>query len=361
MVPNVPANRALLTVAIVVLTVTSGCNGLLGDDVTTAQIGDRIQEKYDDVESYEATIETRVSGPDTNRTLVRAVVARPGTGNQRAEFVAPPEQRGNLVVSNTTTTWTYNASDNTASRMNTSGVDAMGQVNYTRLVEQYRERYDVSLDGSTTVADRPVYKLELTPKDDGEQFAQNATLWIDEDRWFPVKTRMSYTFDDETRTITSTYRNLSFNTGVDNDTFRFDPPEDATVERMDVPDVVQYDTRADVVENASVAVPEPTVPEGYELEHATLSENEGNTTVSLGYANGSDGLSVTKRTGGPASHADAENTTRVGDATASVNEFGERTSLSWHCGGASYSVSGPLSEDGLESIGESIACTGDDA
>jgi len=65
---------------------------------------------------------------------------------------------------------------------------------------------------------------------------------------------------NETTTVTTVYRNLTFNMGVPNSTFEYKPPADATVETTTLPSVQTYDSRSAAAQNVSFALPEPNVP-----------------------------------------------------------------------------------------------------
>lgn len=357
---NLPSSRALLTVAVAVLTVLSGCSGLSGSDMSADEIGDRIEQKHENIDSYEATIERQVDSPDRDLSTKSKIVAKPQAGLMRTEALAPANQRGNVMVSNETTTWMYNASANTARQMDSLGVTGMQQPNYGKLVDHFTENYDISVEGITTVADRSVYVLDLTPKENASQFAGNTTLWVDKDRWFPVKTKMRYSYDNETTTVTTTYRNLSFNTGVDNSTFDFEPPANATIETVSTPSTQQYDTRSAAAENASVAVPDPAVPDEYTLEQAIVSEYDDTVSVRLQYSNGSSHLTVAKQVGQQSKSTRGNETVQVGNSTGSYQQIGDHRILNWNCADSSYTATGELSKDELLSTAESIDCSGPD-
>jgi len=362
---NDSPRRTLLALAIVALTVTSGCVGSVGSldsGITADQVSDHVQTKYEQIDSYEATVETTIVGPNTSRTTRTDVVAKPQLGFQRSEYLGPDSMAGNVIVSNATTTWTYNATENSARRLDTSGLGQSMQPDYGQLVESYQDRYDVTVDGTTTVADRETYVVHLTPKN-ASQFASEMTLWVDTERWFPVQQRSSYTIDNETTTVTTTYHDLRFNTGVSNGTFDYTPPADATIETTTMPSVQRFDSRSALADNTSVAVPDPTVPNDFALERATVTEYNGTTSVRLQYTNDSSTLSVSAtREADSATDANGTadsdtETVEIGDATASYQSFGSTGILSWHCGDTRYSVSGDLSKDELIETARSVGCS----
>lgn len=358
--------RTLLALVLVALAVTSGCVGSVGSldsGLTADQISDHVQTKYEQIDSYEATVETRIDGPNTTRTTRSHVVAKPQLGFQYSEYLAPEDMAGDVVVTNATTTWSYDASENSARRFDTSGITQSTQPDYGELVEHYQDRYDVTVDGTTTVADRETYVVHLTPKNASQQFTGEMTLWVDTERWFPVQQRSSYTIDNETTTVTTTYHDLRFNTGVSNATFDYTPPADATVETTTMPSVQRFDSRSAAVDNTSVAVPDPAVPDDFALEQVTVTEHSGMTSVRLQYTNDSATLSVSAAHGADSTSttanttdSDAE-TVQIGDATASYRRFGTTGILSWHCEDTGYGVSGDLSKADLTETARSLGCS----
>jgi len=251
--------------------------------------------------------------------------------------------------------WTYDASENTAQKLDLSGLELPTTPNYGQLVEQLTEQYDIIQKGTATIAGRDTYVLELTPKEDTE-FATNGTVWIDTERWFPVKTELSMSLQNETTTVTTVYRNLTFNTGVPNSTFEYEPPVDATVETTTLPSVQTYDSRDAAAQNVSFALPEPDVPEGFDLEQVGVTRSEGNVSVSVQYANETTSLSVMKRNYQMGTNPDGK-TISIHGETGTYQSLGSIGIVTWECGGYQYSVTGSLPEAGLMSTAESIECT----
>ena len=354
-----PTNKsplALTAIGLAVLLVTSGClSGPLGSDLTTDQIGERIEQKYTEIDSYEANVTTTISGANMDQTTVMHTVAKPKAGMTYTEYTSPDSMAGDLAVSNGSAMWTYDASENTAQKLDLSGLELPMTPNYGQLIEQFTNQYDITQKGTATVADRDTYVLELTPKNDTE-VAMNGTVWIDTERWFPVKTELSMSVQNETTTVTTVYRDLTFNTGVPNSTFEYEPPADATVETTTLPSIQTYDSRDAAAQNVSYALPEPDVSESFNLNQVSVTRSEGNVSVSIQYANETTSLSVMKRNYQMGTSPDGEMVSIHGE-TGTYQNLGSLGIVTWDCGGYKYSVSGSLSEAALIATAESIECT----
>lgn len=352
--------RSIAAVAFALFVVLSGCSAmpLSTDDVSAERIGERAQQKYGSIESFEGTVTTSITTPDRNRTTVAHVVARPNENQRRTEYVAPEPMNGTVIVSNGSVTWSYNESTDTVRRTNLSGVrtDTTGP-NYAQLFENVLDRYDVSYEGSASVGDRDTYVIELTPKNGSStEIVTEWTLWIDKERWFPVRSEMTSRFDNETMTTTTEYTNLTFDVDVPDGTFEFDPPAGATVETYETPTIRQYDSVAAADANSSLDVTAPAdLPEGFELTRASTSNGSEFESAILTYGNGSASVVVRQSTRSTPG-TDAAETVTVNGREAAVTTYGETTSLTWTCDGRTYSVTGQLPTEDLVAVAESLDC-----
>lgn len=243
-------SRTAVAAALALAVVLSGCAAvpLASDDVTAKQIGERAQQKYESIENYRGTVTSSIRSESRNVTTKARVWVELGSNRMRYEYVAPEAQAGSVTVSNGSVMWSYNASENAVRRTDISGLSTgTTAVNYTRLFENVFENYEVSHEGSATVDGREAYVVELTPKENASVsgIVSERTLWIDEERWFPVKTETKMSLDNETTVVTSEYTNLSFDVEIPDGTFEFEPPANATVEENELPDVRQFDSTAD--------------------------------------------------------------------------------------------------------------------
>lgn len=352
--------RSVAGVALALLVVLSGCSAvpLSTDDVSAKEIGERAQQKYESIESIEATVTTSTTSADTNRTTTAHVWRRPHSNEMRYEYDSSGPMNGVTMVSNGSVTWTYNESENTVRRTDLSGLDTAATApNYTQMFENIFDRYEIDYGGSATVGDRDTHVIELTPKNGSSAgVVTKWTLWIDEERWFPVKNEMTSSFDNQTMTTTTTYTNLTFDADIPDGTFEFDPPADATVEKTEVPDIEQYESVGAADANASLDVTEPDeLPDSFEFTRATVSNGSEFESVTLTYENDSASVVVRQSTRSTP-ETDANETVTVNGHEAAVTGYDETTSLTWTCDGRTYSVTGQLSTDELADVGASLDC-----
>jgi hypothetical protein len=198
-------------------------------------------------------------------------------------------------------------------------------------------------------------------------------LWIDSQRWVPVKMRNERAWEDG---FTVTIRLEDVSIGVDVPEGKFTPPAEASVESSSLADrdVEEFDSRDALGAAVNLTVPDPSLPVGYELESARRLRYDEGTSVILRY--------------GPAERDESGNATRftVSKSTDTSNELdpdgneheattvagqdavlyetdGDHafTSVAWHCDGYAYAVLGAGSNgtnrtDRTLSIAESVAC-----
>jgi len=354
--------RSVAALALAALVVLSGCSAvpLSPDDVSAKEIGRQAQQKYESIDNFHGTVTTSITSPDTNRTITSEVWKRPNSNEMRYEYVSPASMSDTVMVSNGSVTWSYNGTENTVRRTELSGVGSASTApNYSRVLQNVFDRYEVDYEGSESVGDRDAYVIELTPKNESSTGAiEEWTLWIDKDRWFPVKSKTESSFDNRSMTTTTTYTNLTFDTEVPDGTFEFEPPANATVETNEVPEIRGYDSVSEADANVSFDVTEPSqLPDGFELTRAMVSNSSDAESVTLTYENDSGSLVVRQSTQSTQStQVDADETVTVNGHEAAVSTYEDTTSLAWTCDGRTYSVTGELSTDRLADVGSSLDC-----
>lgn len=358
-----PSSRTFAALAVVLVVAFSGCSAVeFGQqDMTAEEIGEKAQEKYDDIGVYTGTMTTEmVMGNDTQTTTAK-VWANQSGNELRHEYVSPEPMNGTVLVSNGSTMWMYNATENEVRKTDIPQLGAQGATpDYGKVVDNILENYDVSYEGSEKVGDRSTHVLALTPKENSSlsNVIEEMTIWFDKETWFPVKRHSVASFDNESIETTMTYSNLTFDADVPAGTFEFEPPADAEVVETEMPDTYEHDTVKQADANVSFDVTEPgEIPDDYELETVRTTFMDGNATASLTYQNESGTLSVSQsnRTAAAAGTDDGESVT-VGDTEGTYDEFGSTGIVTWSCDGTSYTVSGSLPKSELLAVADSLAC-----
>ncbi|WP_336037468.1 LolA family protein [Halobacterium yunchengense] len=383
--------RALLPVALAALLAASGCIGIgvLGDDARQRPPDVDVAERYESLETLNATQVANVSfGDRTNRTEVRVRVdftTEPATRLQRV--LAPERRAGDRFAVNASGASRYDASENTVTRFETAtaaAVRSRGEY-FASVVDAARddgtapaagvsplpvvpqtaqapglpadvEGFDVEYLGTRTVAGRTAHGFELTAVSDAA-LAVDRTLWLDAEYYYPLETSQTFEYDGETVESTARLTDVTFDAELSGDALDLDAPPDATVETLDV-GVETFESVEAVSEAAPLSVPEPDVPDGYAFERAQLYTGNA-TQVSLQYAtDDGDRLTVTKMayvsngTGG----LDGE-TVSVNGRDARYLTTGQNSLLSWACEDVQFSVvATDLDRAALVAVGESVDC-----
>ncbi|WP_158589336.1 DUF4367 domain-containing protein [Halococcus sp. IIIV-5B] len=343
------------------------------EDPQAANVLQNATEAYADIEDFNATLVTSSTSSngtvtETENTTQKISYRLPN--QYRVETLAPESQAGNVVVSNGSSTTTYDAGNNTVQTFNTS--DYSGGMNESSAfgsLTGLTADSNVSYEGTATIAGEDVYVLAVRP--DTELQDINETIYLDQDSYFPVRvtTESSYEVDNETITTESmtTFRDVQINIGLSDDLFEFEAPEDA--ERPDSAfGASTYDSFEATQENTNITLCEPSeIPEGYSFENSTVTTFDGNTSATLLYTNGSDDLindslvvrvSTLGSTNESATTSYGENVT-VNDQNGTYAENDGQGVLAFSTGDRQYTIAGPFSQDELVSIAESLDCSVD--
>lgn len=406
------SHRAVVTAAVLaVLAVAVIATGSwLATGVSDSRpIGHNASERVADLDGLAATVETAtVRDNRTTARLVQRVERRPRTGAVRIEPVDAPERKRWLTVSNGSTMWQYSRSQNRVKKLVSPDLVALDEIEQREgeWVERLFRRLDVSPEavnrtqranttvqvsplpvvppgdrtapsppslnnslfrleyrGTDRVADRQTYVLRIESVDETDARVTNytQTLFVDTEWFVVLRKHTEGTVDGSRFEQTRTYRNVSFNPGLDDDRFAFSPPPGATVETVDVPSepVTTYRSLAALRDAVEMSVPEPAVPPTLEFQVATLRELD-NSVVQMEYANATTRVVVAKRqkTGGLTRVQTADEESVDIDGREGIYDEGvvSRT-LSWQCDDVAYTVTGEgVSKERLLKIAESVTC-----
>jgi len=387
--------HAVQALALASLLVTSGCAAVTdfdtadGPDVPTTE---EVAAGYRSFDAVAATVHTTVR--DENVTTTRArLVQRPATGEQWRETLAPADRAGDLVVSNGSVTWSYDASEDAATRIDASRFEAANDTyaDYVCRLFGALQRSDddrasvgvsplpvvpatpappvhtngtvgrqtVEYDGTATVDGRTAHVLHLTPETtDGEFAVLNQTVYLDAEYFFPLRQRMAFRYDGNVTSYDVTHRNVTFDPDVEADRFRFDPPTGTNVSETTLPRSTTYESLDALEAETGVSAETPSVPEGFSLGEVryTVSTERNYTTVAQTYENETGMLSVAvhNTTELFTGTAESENVS-LGPVTATYREFGVVRSVQWTTNGSYYSVSSDvLSRAALLDVARSL-------
>ncbi|WP_254763418.1 LolA family protein [Natrinema marinum] len=213
----------------------------------------------DDLESVAGTRRTEVTNGSHTLTETMRVYKRPYVDQRTKVIDAPdPDQIGNLYVSNATKNWFYYPNAGVAQYFEPAEPFDNEEVRSSRaeMAAEGLEKYDIEYDGTERIAGRETHVLDVAAKNETvekgisaivgdtkyvyaletsnpreELLVVEQRLWIDTEYDYPLKERVVFEAPDGERIVlTDYYESVSFNDGLDDERFAFDPPENATVQ-----------------------------------------------------------------------------------------------------------------------------------
>ena len=380
---------AILAVALLASVVVAGGIWIAGSDSTTADpaLDVDASDQLNSLEGITATRETVIESGGGIRRTIETVELRPRSGDVRATATATPRQT-DVRVSNGSVLWLYDRDEGTVLRLDdtdgsTESLDRiprlLAAVNTTDSTAETNPtvsplpvvpggsggnatgpagelgRYTLTYEGTEPVDGRETRVLVIQGAG-GEPVANySQQLWLDSEWYYPLKQRTAWTQGGERTVVTTTYTNVTFNPGLDDDRFTFDPPANATVETASDRTEREYDSLAALREDATMTVPAPTVPGSFTLESATWTTGRID-SLGLQYVNATSTLSVAKLDTTIPPTSEGESVTVAGQ-NGTYRNLGPSASVVWTCDGTQYKVRGSgLSREPLLDVADSVGC-----
>jgi outer membrane lipoprotein-sorting protein len=357
--------------------------------------GENASVRLAELDGLTATRETvRQQGNRTVRTVERVSIGF-DTGSSRAQMVSGPGD-AELRVSNGSMLWLYDRENRTATRFDINEPVAAGRLDHIdRLLaglnvtpgsaegttvsnvgvsplpvvpagkhgqtatEPAGDRGAIAVTSpeTTTIDGRKVVAVRLEPSDRETEPVANftQTLWLDAEWYYPLKQRTTWRQGGQRRAVTTTYRNVTFNPGLNASTFRFDPPAGTTVEVPDTPEQQRYESLAALRADATLSVPEPAIPDSFALVRATQTTGRI-TSIGLRYVNSTGVLTVAKLSPAIEPRSEGESV-QVGEQQAVYRNLGPRQVVTWSCEDVQYKIGGSgVTRERLLAVAASVAC-----
>ncbi|GCF13795.1 hypothetical protein Harman_17300 [Haloarcula mannanilytica] len=390
---HLTSERLVLTIAtVVVVGVLAVATWSLAFTTTSTadqpQIDADVQQRYEAIDGVTATQTTTITrnGTVASRTTYEATV-QPGTQKKRLAVLNSTARRYDLRVSNGSALWLYNQNRASATRISLSGTESdrgarLGRL-FARLnmstaadpapqpveplpvVPQSEQRpadvsaaasgsMTVSYEGTETVDGREAYVVHVAPANDTAAYEQ--TIWVDTQRFFPVKKRTAWTTDGERTVVTTTHTNVSYDTGVSQDVFTPDFPDNTTVTVPETPETQTYESVSALEADTDIRVPAPDIPPGYELTYATQTRGQIH-SIGFRYVNRTSLITIAKydRLADEPAQNGSEAVTIDGRPAQVSRDL--TPSVSWNCESYRYTIRGEgVSADRLIAIGQSVGC-----
>lgn len=351
---------------LVVLALLAGCGAFGAADPDPAELRESVNQTNASLDSYVATYELTVDLPDGNTTTTRAKLLVDRPNRVLFKYRAPDSAAGDRLLRNESSVRLYDTSENQVTLLGEPTGDSLADPigRYVELLRDSNATYTGQTEGEDGlvlgyVAGDANVTLELgggpgQSAYDIDSKTGNRTVWIDPDLELPVRVRVE--LELENRTTVATYRlsNVSVNPELSAEDFDLDIPDNATVED-DRNLTRSFASRSALADQAPFDVPEPTVPDGFTFEEATLLTLDNGSTAILSYTNATE-ATLTVSVSDLRSGSDLPDGERIEVAGRTVHlETVSGTVLAtWESAGLRYSVSGRVDRETILAVVESI-------
>ena len=384
---------------VAVLVTASGCSALGAAPGAGGELPSRQEaaERYASLDTVSATVTTVQARNGTTTTSVTrkrqrlepwAYRSRVLSVNRSEDARPPLVSEGGFVVVNETTFTYYDPASERFSRAEVGSSDDADISPYPRLVAAaqtgdsivrptvtpgvpslpqvpvdessgngsttYREgTVTVTYNGTETVDGREAYRLRLTPNAPNMSL-RSETLWLDSEYLYPVKQHTEFVARGTDYEYTVTYSNVTFNPTLDPEIFRVGPdevPDDAREVRFD-----NYDSASAMAEAVELPVPDPSIPEGFELDSASHRSADPE-FASLRYERPDSEARIRVFVFGDSAAVTSGTPVQVGPHEARRSSTDDGTEITWVADGHSYRVSGTVGNETLIAVARSVAET----
>ncbi|MBV0925908.1 outer membrane lipoprotein carrier protein LolA [Halomicroarcula limicola] len=380
---------ALLLLGVALPTVLWASGDAIGDE--RPSVDANVTERYRSVDALTGTQTTtmRTDGTVTSRTVADVTLV-PGTDRRRIRFRNASDRRYERQVSNGSTLWLHDTDANavtvveltgpptdsqTAARLQglvaaaglTDGSGRPQSVGVSPLPVLPRHtgiaprtsaggNYAVEFAGTDTVSGRSTYLIEIAPASNRSEAHYRQRLWVDTERFYPLRKQTTWTADGVRRSVTTAYTNVTVNPNLSKDEFRPEFDDNATVRREDSPTTEWYRSRTALEVRSSLSVPDPTVPPAFELVYATRTTGRID-GVGLRYA--ADGRELTVAKFNYTINVSPDERDATIDGQPASFDRGPTASISWDCNGYGHTVRGKgVEPDRLTEVARSVGCQG---
>jgi outer membrane lipoprotein-sorting protein len=386
----VPGTRgrsvAVVLAGVGVVTMLALGAGLLLAGGNALPPADETVQQYDSLDAYNATYTITSEKPAETRTVRAQVTVSPDSGAVRVEVLAPPDRAGNLRIFNGSVSWFYNATENTVTRITQpdprvvsrertvvrSAVTAANSEEPTSQVSPLpvapgsgRDRavgnttgtLEGFYEGTETVAGREAHVVSLRPVANDTTSIAEQTVWLDTEYFIELRSETTLEFGGNRTVLTRNITDVSFEPDLPSGVFEFDPSAGTQPERR-TGAVTAYESRADLAAATALPVPDPTVPDRFDLSAAQLVVRPNRTGAVLRYTSGTNVITAIAGNGS-AFDTVAGEPVPVGNRTGRFDVSGRAGRVVWTCGSYEYAVTGRVPQETLVEVARSVADSAD--
>ncbi len=329
-------NKLKILTIFIVAALLFGCVQMSAEDIAK-----KMQEKWKEIKDYSGvqSISVTMFGKKTSAEY-DFVFKKPN------KFWMLDKTHKMLTVSNGKKIWSYDEKNKTVIVMNITSNFQAFSINYSGIIRDILNKYDVKLLGDGNVAGRECYVISLKPKK-GE-INETIKMWIDKKFWMPLKTEISM----KGMNIVTEYKKLKINTGVSDDLFEFKPPEGVKVITKETK-FKMFKSVEDAQKSVRFKILTPKYTAGCKLSMVSVFDN----VVDLSYMSGKKYVSIeemlNKSIPEMTKGAKVEEI-KIGNNTAKYFELYGIKVIIFKKGDLTIRVSGNLEKDELIKIAESI-------
>lgn len=352
----------LFFISLVIL--VSGCE----DKLSAEEIVEQVQEKEANLEDYSGTMCTTVylNGEKNLEEETRIIYKKPNL----MKTIVVEDGKDVESVSDGEFAWSYDAKTNTVTKMKLPEEPLLTEKDFVNIIGNLVNESEVSMLGVEAVDGRSAYVLEARPKteENESELISRTKIWVDKETWMVLKSSI---YNNEGNLILEVeMRDLKINTGIPDSEFKFEIPEGAKVETLDLDEELKTPDNLSLKEareqaSFKILVPE-YIPDGYMLNSTMISEKDetgaegqSSETVILSYQKGSENFNVIEAV---YENKSEENTFMEGAEKISINgtegkylnEFGNTKMLQWELGGVEINLIGSLEKAEMLKIAESF-------
>ena len=207
LMPRSRIHRRIALIGIVaLLLVLAGCSATPSSGLSDAdEIGENVQDRYDKIEKYSATVERTIITPDGEVT--RTVDIHVKTGEEMVVQYRNGPMAGTIETVDLAGT---SAPQTVVS--NNHGISESDQSPLETMTRSLLETHNVSVERSTMYESRPTVVLSIQTQNANNSSENNQYLWVDTERQVPLKYKSTWqTTHGETVTEIIRLSNVSIN------------------------------------------------------------------------------------------------------------------------------------------------------
>ncbi|VVB86610.1 Outer-membrane lipoprotein carrier protein [uncultured archaeon] len=212
----------IVVLAVMLLAIFSGCITEMSAD----QIVQNMKEKQESIKDFSATMTLTASFGGQNMTA-KAKIMNKMPDKIRIEYLEPAVMAGGLMVSDGTTSWTYDPKTNTTIKLPAQKTGEDFKLNYVKSVREFLNETKITYLGTETLDGRTVYRIKASPKNDSILTELNSNMLVDSETWMPLMIEISD--KNNTPIISMEYSDVKFNTGIPDSQFEFNVAQGTTV------------------------------------------------------------------------------------------------------------------------------------